>query len=111
MIDVGRVCIKTAGREAGKKCVVVEVTDRNFVVVDGNVRRKKCNISHLEPVDQKIDLEKDGSHDSVIRAFEQLGILSKSKKVTRKPKPAASKPSKEKTPAAKQEEKGNDRPL
>ena len=104
MIDVGRVCVKTAGREAGKKCVVVEVADANFVVVDGNVRRRKCNIAHLEPVDQTIDLEKDGSRESVVRAFEQLGMLSKPKKVARKPKPEAN-PSKEKTLADKAEEK------
>ena len=28
MIDVGRVCVKTAGRDAGRKCVVVEIVDK-----------------------------------------------------------------------------------
>ena len=26
-IEVGRVCVKIAGREAGEKCVIVEVID------------------------------------------------------------------------------------
>ena len=30
LLEVGRLCIKTAGREAGLKCVIVEVTDKNF---------------------------------------------------------------------------------
>ncbi len=30
-VEVGRVCMKLAGREAGKKCVVVDVIDKNFV--------------------------------------------------------------------------------
>ena len=29
MIEVGRVCLKTAGREAGKYCVVVKKMDEN----------------------------------------------------------------------------------
>ena len=33
MIDVGRVCVKIAGRDAGKKAVVVEkIEDRKSVV-------------------------------------------------------------------------------
>ena len=92
MLDVGRLCVKIAGREAGSKCVVVEVADKNFVVVDGNVRRKRCNVSHLEPLDQKIDLDAGGSHDLVVAAFEKIGILSKVKKVVKSPKASSEKP-------------------
>lgn len=41
MLEVGRVCVKTAGRDATKLCVVVEEIDETFVLVDGNTRRKK----------------------------------------------------------------------
>ena len=34
-IEVGRVCVKTAGREAGEKCAIVEIIDENFVEVIG----------------------------------------------------------------------------
>ena len=36
-IEVGRVCVKTAGREAGEKCAIVEIIDENFVEVSVNL--------------------------------------------------------------------------
>ncbi|WP_457611716.1 KOW motif-containing protein, partial [Methanocaldococcus sp.] len=36
-IEIGRVCIKTLGREAGNTCVIVDILDKNFVLIDGNV--------------------------------------------------------------------------
>ena len=84
MIDVGRVCVKIAGREAGSKCVVVDVLDKNFVTVDGDVRRKKCNVSHLEPLNEKIELEKRADHDTVVEGFKDLGIVFKKKTFFRK---------------------------
>ena len=47
MFDVGRVCLKIAGRDAGKKCVVVEKLEGKYVLIDGMTRRKKCNTLHL----------------------------------------------------------------
>ena len=85
MLEVGRVCVKTAGREAGSRCVVTEVLDKNFVTVDGGVRRKKCNISHLEPLTQKIELDKGADHDAVIEGLRKIGIEFKKKTFFRKP--------------------------
>ena len=85
MLDVGRVCVKIAGREAGSKCVVVDVLDENFVTVDGDVRRKKCNVSHLEPLSEKIELEKGADHDAVIEGLKGMGIVFKKKTFFRKP--------------------------
>jgi large subunit ribosomal protein L14e len=74
MIEPGRVCVKIAGREAGQKCVVVEVLDENFVVVVGpKVRRRRCNIDHLEPTPFKIEL-KDTSPEGIRKAFEEAKI-------------------------------------
>ena len=59
-IEVGRVCVKTAGREAGEKCVIVEIIDENFVeVVGASVKNRRCNINHLEPVDQTVEVSDD----------------------------------------------------
>ncbi len=59
-IEVGRICIKTAGREAGKECVIVDVIDKNFVEVVGlDVKNRRCNIKHLEPTGKKIEIESD----------------------------------------------------
>ena len=59
-IEVGRVCVKIAGREAGEKCVIVEIIDDKFVEVIGtDIKNRRCNIKHLEPVDQTIEIKSD----------------------------------------------------
>lgn len=59
-IEVGRVCVKIAGREAGEKCVIVEVIDDKFVEVVGTtIKNRRCNIRHLEPVDQLIEIKSE----------------------------------------------------
>ncbi|WP_456472818.1 50S ribosomal protein L14e [Methanocaldococcus sp.] len=74
-IEVGRVCIKTAGREAGKICVIVDILDKNFVVVDGLVKRRRCNIKHLEPTEKKVDIQKGASTEEVKMALDAAGLL------------------------------------
>ncbi|AAB84540.1 ribosomal protein L14 [Methanothermobacter thermautotrophicus str. Delta H] len=59
-IEVGRVCVKTAGREAGENGVILDIIDKNFVEVVGvNVKNRRCNVSHLEPTENKIELKSD----------------------------------------------------
>lgn len=73
MIQPGRVCVKIAGRDGNLKCVVVENIDKNYVMIDGETRRRKCNISHLEPLSQTLNIGK-GSHEEVVSAFKEFGI-------------------------------------
>jgi large subunit ribosomal protein L14e len=82
MFDVGRMCIKVAGREAGKYCVVVNKIDDNFVLVTGprsvtQVKRRKCNILHLEPLKDVLKIKADASDEEVIEAYEEASIFSK----------------------------------
>jgi large subunit ribosomal protein L14e len=110
--NVGRVCIKLAGRDAGKKCVVVNVVDEAFVLVDGETRRRKVNIRHLEPMDQIVDVADNATTDVVAKA---LGIEikpTKAKKAAERPRKqrkgkvkAEAKPVKEKKVKAKAEKK------
>jgi len=73
-IEIGRVCVKLAGHEAGRECVVVDMVDKNFVVITGSkVKRRRCNISHLQPTDKKLDIPKGCSDDEVKRALEASG--------------------------------------
>lgn len=59
-IEVGRICVKTSGREAGEKCVIIEIIDDKFVEVVGTaIKNRRCNIKHLEPVDQVIDIKSE----------------------------------------------------
>lgn len=57
IFEPGRVCVKIAGREAGKYCAVLEVVDEKYVVVEGpEVRRRKTNIVHLEPLNDMVSV-------------------------------------------------------
>ena len=87
--EIGRLCMKLAGRDAGRKCVIVENVNDKFVVIDGNVRRKKVNIKHLEPFADIIEIKDKASHEDVKAAFTKLGLAvwdKKSKKSTERPK-------------------------
>jgi large subunit ribosomal protein L14e len=74
VMEIGRVCVRIAGHEAGKKCVIVDVIDRTYVLVAGpEIKRKRCNIAHLEPLPQKLDIAKGASDEDLKRAFEAMG--------------------------------------
>ena len=65
-MDVGRVCIKLTGREAGKKCVIINVLDRNFVMVTGpKVRRRRVNMNHLKPIDEFLNISRNATDEEV----------------------------------------------
>lgn len=85
MLEVGRLCIKTAGRDAMQYCVVIEEIDATYVMVDGNTRRKKVNKAHLEPLQKKLALKKGATTKDVHTAFEKEGIEIK-KHAEAKPK-------------------------
>ena len=89
--DIGRVCVKIAGRDAGKKCVIVEIIDDTSVLIDGATRRRKCNITHLEPTKQILDLKIGATHKDVEEAFKSAEL--EFRKET-KPKTASEKPRK-----------------
>lgn len=57
LVEVGRVCVKRFGRDAGKRAVVTRVIDANFVSIITSVRPKerKCNVKHLEFLSEKVD--------------------------------------------------------
>ena len=87
MIEIGRLCIKTAGRDAGLKCVVVDILDNTYVLIDGQTRRRKCNIIHLEPLKDVIKIKKTASQEDIKKEFEKLGLKvweTKSKPKTEK---------------------------
>jgi len=74
MIEVGRLAVKIAGRDAGKKCVIVEIIDKNYVIIDGDVRRRKCNVDHLIELKDTIEIKNKASHEDVSKEFEKLGF-------------------------------------
>ncbi len=71
-IEVGRICVKTHGREAGQRCVVVDIVDENFVLVTGpkqltGVRRRRTNVRHLEPTPEKIQIKTGVNDDDLLK--------------------------------------------
>lgn len=73
-IEVGRIYVKLAGREAGKKCVIVDIIDKNFVLITGpktvtGVKRRRANINHIEPLQDKIKIKRGASDDEVMETL------------------------------------------
>jgi len=89
MIEIGRLCVKIAGRDAGKRAVIVDILDDNHVLIDGETRRRKCNINHIEPLDESVKIKKGASHSEVKSVLKPLNIEAretKAKEKTKKPK-------------------------
>ena len=79
-IEIGRVCVKQFGRETGKKCVIVDVMDKSFVLITGpkkvtGVRRRRANINHIEPTQVKIDVTRGASDEEVNSVLQSSGML------------------------------------
>ena len=88
-IDVGRICVKIAGREAGRKCVIVEVIDKNFVLVTGpkkvnGVKRRRVNVNHIEPTEKAVKIRRGESDEEILKALDEetLKYLRESVKIT-----------------------------
>jgi len=79
-IEVGRLCYKVRGHEAGRKCVIVDIIDENMVLVTGpkqltGVRRRRVNIKHIAPLDRVISISKGASDEEVLKALQEAGLL------------------------------------
>ena len=75
-IDAGRICVKLSGREAGKKCVVVDIVDKNFVLITGpkqlnGVRRRRVNVSHVEPTERKVSIRRGESDAEIMKELDE----------------------------------------
>jgi large subunit ribosomal protein L14e len=74
-IDIGRICVKLVGREAGKKCVIVDVVDKNFVLVTGpkqlnGVKRRRVNVNHIEITDRKVEIKRGESDEGLVKTLD-----------------------------------------
>lgn len=87
-IEVGRICVKTFGREAGRKCVIVDLVDKNFILITGpkemtGIKRRRANISHIELTNDKIDIERGASDEEVAKALDAAGKTEEMKKLVK----------------------------
>ena len=98
MFEIGRLCLKIAGRDAGKTAIIVDLVDDNTVLIDGNVRRRKCNIRHLEPLNEILKIKKGASTSEAQKIMSAAGIkIEDKKKVKRSPKKETKPATKKKT--------------
>jgi len=77
-IEIGRICVKQAGREQGKKCVIVDVMDKSFVLVTGpknltGVKRRKVNLEHISVLEDKVEVRRGASDEEVVQVLESAG--------------------------------------
>jgi large subunit ribosomal protein L14e len=87
-IEVGRVCVKVAGRESGRKCVIVDVMDKSFVLVTGpknvtGVKRRRVNINHVAPTEETIQVKRGASDEEVTQMIEAAGKLEEMAAITK----------------------------
>jgi len=91
-MEIGKVCMKIAGRDAGRPAIVIEVHKDGYVTIDGFSRRKKVNSRHLQFIGTKVYIKKGATHDTVIKALEKLGFAQPAKpKFEKKDKKKAKK--------------------
>jgi large subunit ribosomal protein L14e len=79
-IEVGRICVKLTGREAGRKCVIVDVMDKSFILITGprtvtGVKRRRANMNHVEPLEVKINIPKGATDEEITEALKAEGKL------------------------------------
>lgn len=87
-VEVGRVCVKVAGRESGRKCVIVDVMDKSFVLVTGprkvtGVKRRRVNINHVAPTEETIQIKRGASDEEVTQMLEAAGKLEEMAAITK----------------------------
>ncbi|MDG6223834.1 MAG: 50S ribosomal protein L14e [Candidatus Bathyarchaeota archaeon] len=79
-IEVGKICVKIVGREAGKKCVIVDVVDKNFALITGpkavnGVKRRRSNVEHLQPTKESVEIKRGATDDEITEALKAAGKL------------------------------------
>ena len=78
VFEVGRIAVKTLGREAGFYCTVVDIIDQSYVLIEGlKVRRRRTNVRHLAPTPEKLEIEKGASSDAVEKAIKKAKMEEK----------------------------------
>ncbi len=82
LYEAGRVCVMTMGREAGSLCIVIEKKDESYVLVTGprqlsGVKRRNCNIRHLEPLETILTIAADADDEAIEKAIEEAGLTDK----------------------------------
>lgn len=80
MLEPGRIILKIAGREAGKYAVIVDNANDGFVLITGpksvtGVKRRKCNIEHIEPTENKFEISANADDASIEKLWRNSELI------------------------------------
>ncbi|WP_455141021.1 50S ribosomal protein L14e [Candidatus Hodarchaeum mangrovi] len=82
-LEVGRVIVKIAGREALQKAVIIDLVDQNFVLISGAgispVKRRRCNIKHIRPLEHLVSIKRGAKDEDVQKALEKENMIEEIK--------------------------------
>ena len=85
--DIGRLCVKTLGRETGYYCVIVDIIDKNYLLIDGlKVKRRRVNYKHIEPLPDSIDIKKGAKHEEIEAAIKKGKLENRMKEIVSIPR-------------------------
>ncbi|MDD5112265.1 MAG: 50S ribosomal protein L14e [Candidatus Altiarchaeota archaeon] len=74
--EIGRVCRKTAGAEAGKLCVILTKPTEGMVTIAGpNIKKSKTSMAHLEPLPNTVQIAKDAGQIEAVEALKKEGLI------------------------------------
>lgn len=82
MFKRGVICKKVVGSKKG--IGIVLKVGKNYVLLDGEIKKKKYNINHLEPIGYAEI--KDESKEELLKLIEASGFKISSKKISNKGK-------------------------
>lgn len=82
ILEIGRICLKIAGRETGRYCVIVGKEEGDFVMVSGpkaitGVKRRRCNILHLEPLQHRFEIDSKTDDAKLEEIWKKSGLIEK----------------------------------
>merc|ERR1712127_200269 len=78
-VEIGRVALINHGPDAGKLCVIVDIVNSNFALVDGanqtGVARGKLNFKHMAITDIKIDINRSMKSSNLEKIFVEKKVM------------------------------------
>lgn len=75
LLEVGRVCRITSGRNAGEYCVIVGESGKTGYGVKGlNLGKTTVGASHLEPTPRVLEIKKGASSNTILKELENAGL-------------------------------------
>ena len=77
---VGIVGTKTRGREVGKKCVIIDIINKNFVLITGpkalsGVKRRRVNMKHIQLTDDFLKISRSASDQEIMKTLKETGRI------------------------------------